>query len=336
MNESPVTVVASKTQWADVHVHLVSQTGHQQDYSGAARDALSVLKIGELSRLVVMPTPQGNLATAYDLPELMQALAGQKDKISFLGGGGLLNPLIHSTPENDVTVDLLKKFEAKANSLLKMGAVGFGEIAIHHLSHEAGHRYQFVEADHPLLLLLADIAAKNDVVIDIHMDPVAKDRELPDWFKSPPNPKVLKANIEAFERLLKHNENAKIVWAHAGSDAVGDWTPELTRDLLEKHPNLYMSLRMGPGKVPENNPLSGDGRIKPAWRSVFADFPDRFVIGNDQFFVGRSYRKSGHGANSSKRAPMTRERAALLLNALPDELAKKIGWENAAKLYKFN
>jgi len=61
-----------------------------------------------------------------------------------------------------------------------------------------------VPADHPLLLLLVDIAARHDVPIDLHFDPVLEKMARPDWAPST-NPAVLPANFPAFERLLAHN-----------------------------------------------------------------------------------------------------------------------------------
>jgi hypothetical protein len=60
------------------------------------------------------------------------------------------------------------------------------------------------------------------------------------------NPARLPANIAAFERLLEHNRQAIIVWAHAGwDDPTGERTVPLMRALLAKHANLSMSIKLG-------------------------------------------------------------------------------------------
>jgi hypothetical protein len=89
------------------------------------------------------------------------------------------------------------------------------------------HGYNFVPADHPLLLLLADIAAEHDVPIDLHMDTLIKSIATPAAFSRNQNPKTLPETLAAFRRLLEHNPKAKIVWAHGGSDHLGDMTAEL-------------------------------------------------------------------------------------------------------------
>jgi len=81
-------------------------------------------------------------------------------------------------------------------------------------------------------------------VIDLHMDPVLSDgTRTPQSLKVPPNPVTLKGNIPGFEKLLVHERNARIVWAHGGSDFTGNMTPALIGRLMDAHSNLYMSLR---------------------------------------------------------------------------------------------
>jgi len=81
-----------------------------------------------------------------------------------------------------------------------MGAAGFGEMAAEHFS--GGTPYQFAPPDHPLFLLLADIAARHDVPIDQHMNAVPRAMALPLDLSSPFNHSQLHENTSAFERLL--------------------------------------------------------------------------------------------------------------------------------------
>jgi hypothetical protein len=191
-----------------------------------------------------------------------------------------------------------------------------------------------VDADHPLLRLLADVAARHAAVIDLHFDVVAEDMKAPEWLASPPNPSSFRANVAGFERLLEHNRGARIVWAHLGSDQLGWWTVDLSRRLLAKHPNLFMSLRLAPGRVPQNHPLLPDGALRPEWLGLFREFSDRFVIGADTFIVSPSVRGGGPGVIFAQRAPMIRQRTRAFLAALPGDLARKIGAENAIRLYR--
>ena len=162
---------------------------------------------------------------------------------------------------------------------------------------------------------------------------VPEDSRIPAWASAFDNPPELRANLPAFERLLEHNRKARIVWAHAGSDMFGYWTTDLSRILLQKYPNLHMSLRMAPGRAPENHPLTREGEIRPQWLRLLGDFPDRFVIGGDQFIASSSVRGEGPGLTFSKRAPITRERTRTFLERLPPDLYRKIAYENAIRLY---
>lgn len=327
---------SKRLEWIDVHVHLLGGRGTRQDYGGAVRTALSIMDQTGIRKMVVMPPPQiyGEPAP-YDFDSFSSHIKQYPTRFAFLAGGGSLNAMLHQEGEQaKLSGNSKRAFSEKANEILQQGAVGFGEITAHHLSHVPGHPYESVPADHPLLLLLADIAARNDAVIDFHFDLVAEEMKSPAWLESPPNPPALHANLPAFERLLEHDRKAKIVWAHAGSDMLGYWTTEMSRALLTKHPNLYMSMRMGPGRAPQNHPLTSTKQIRPEWLRLLQDFPDRFVIGGDQFLASPLLRGEGPGMIFSRRAPMIRERTRSFLEALPSELARKIGHENALRLYK--
>lgn len=319
--------------WVDVHAHLV---GRPKGIAGAASAALKTMDQTSTRRLIAMPPPQDETNQSSDYEILAEALRSHSRRIAFMGGGGSLNVMLQKARKETAVSDHLKReFERKADAILQQGAVGFGEMTAHHLSlHGSEHIYESVAADHPLLLLLADIAARHDVPIDFHFDVVTQDIPTPAWLTSPNNPQILHANLDAFERLLDHNPRAKICWAHAGSDNVGHWTVDLSRRLLQKHPNLSMSLRLGPGHSRQNFPLTPGGQIRPEWLGLLQDFPTRFVIGTDQFFADSARQGTGPVAELTAKTPKSRENAPVFLQALPPDLARKIASENAIALYK--
>jgi hypothetical protein len=323
--------------WIDVHTHPAGGRGSRVDFSGSVRAAITAMEDASISRAILMPTPQRRSNRApWTLEHFVKYAKDHPDRFAVMGGGGSLNLMIHDeSPDGNVSDALRQRFERRANRIIQQGAVGFGEMSILHLSLVENHNYASVPGDHPLFLLLADIAAKHDVVIDVHFDPVVEDTKLPEWLSAARNPAILKRNIDDFEHLLEYNRNARIVWAHAGSDNVGHWTAQLTRRLLTKHPNLYISLRMSPGqgRVMRNFPLMRDG-IKPPWLQVLRDFPDRFVLGGDQFFTGAN--AQGPPAHFAKGAEPIRNRTAMFLSRLPEDLARKIGYENATRIYKLS
>lgn len=222
------------------------------------------------------------------------------------------------------------RFERTAVEILSKGAIGFGELTAEHLSLRYDHPYESAPPDHPLFLLLSDIAGRHGAPIDIHMEAVPEDMPLPKIrrLESPHNPKVLHANIAAFERLLAHNRNAKVIWAHVGWCNTGHRTPDLCAELLGRHSNLYMSFKIRRDSMAETRPLAEDFRIKPEWLSLIRTYPDRFVIGSDQFYVTpRAPTQIGPPRGKGVETEH-------LIAVLPSELAHKVGYENAMHIFK--
>lgn len=315
----------------DTHCHLAGKGPQGADFAGAVQTALAAMDQFGVRKALVMPPPQPpDFRMGYEADEFHAALKKHPARFAFLAGGGSLNAMIGQARGGmAVSPEWRARFEAKADELIKSGAAGFGEMTAMHLSHFSGHPYEEVAADHPLFLLLADLAAKHDVPIDLHVECVVKDIALPSKFASPPNPKTLRATLPALERLLSHNRRARIVWAHCGSDFTGHWTPQLSRALLAKHPNLFMSLRVNPPGLAVTSPF--DGReLKPDWAALFKEFPDRFVIGSDVFYSPPS--ATGQQIKMPPQASLMPLKG--LLAQLPADVARKIGWENAAKIYK--
>ena len=155
---------------------------------------------------------------------------------------------MHITIPEDVTPAVKQSFVDAANRLLDEGASGFGEIAVLHLSLLNTHPFEQVPSTHPLMAALAQVADQRKVVIDLHMDAVmaVPSMRTPPSLKVPPNPPVLDGNIAGFERLLTEHPNARVAWAHGGTDLTGNMTPALIGRLMDAHPNLFMSLRPAP------------------------------------------------------------------------------------------
>jgi len=319
--------------YVDTHSHLAgwmqkkgtSRTG----FRNSAREAIrSMDKLG-IKTTVFMPTPQPVTRdnSEHDITDYIDILNAYPDRFVILAGGGTLNVMIQQALEDGlVSIEIKRKFRKIAEDLLRQGAHGFGEMTTEHFSMNPTHPYITAPSDHELFLLLADIAAEYDVPIDIHMEAIPRDMPLPKRMRNRPrNPEMLTENIESFERLLDHNPDAKIVWAHAGWCNTGERTPELCDRLLSKHPNLYMSLRIVPNNIP-GRPIDANGRIKPAWRELILKYPDRFLIGGDEFHMPHKKGKAHPSAGS------TRETVNFLAQ-LPPDIAEKIGHENAIELY---
>jgi predicted TIM-barrel fold metal-dependent hydrolase len=314
----------------DGHNHIVGGGKFANDFPGAARVAIKEMDKYGIKKMLIMPPPfpSTDHKGYYDIEELMEAVKIYPDRFAAFGGGGSLNAMIQeAVKKGKTTPEMKKKFKKRALDILKLGAKGFGEFAIEHLCLGSNHNYQCAPADHPLFLLLADIAAEKGVPIDIHMEAVSKDMPLPKKLKSPPNPPCLSENIKSFEKLLEHNPKATIIWSHIGWGNTGDRTLELMEKLLKKHPNLYMSFKISPAdSVPQTRPIKNRGKeLKKKWLIFMEKFPDRFFIGTDAFYIAPNLPMKKVGPTKVK--PMSK-----FYSLLPDDLAQKIGSDNPKKI----
>jgi len=118
------------------------------------------------------------------------------------------------------------------------------------------------------------------------------------------------SDAEAIERQFAQDPQARILWAHSGFDA-----PEKVREMLRQHPNLWCDLAF------RSEHASG-GKVDPAWRAAFLEFPDRFLLGTDTFTPERWYYVVEH-ANWSRQ----------WLADLPRDVAERIAWQNGDRLF---
>lgn len=320
----------------DTHVHLDQAV--PGGFSTAGFGVAAEQAIAEMDRLgiawsVLLPTPQAaGRRFYYDYEELLPVVRRYPDRFAFLGGGGSLNVMIQEAVAAGRTDEALRaRFRKRAEAIIAAGAAGFGEMAALHFgfaNFHANHPYLYAPPDHELLLLLADIAAAHGLVIDLHMEAVPQEMPLPaiPILKSPPNPSMLSPNLAAFERLLAHNRGARIVWVHCGWDWLGTRTVARTRELIARHPNLYLSLEAVFPRPVFNRPLDAEGRLKEEWVALIGEFPDRFMIGSDEF-----YRTTDLGR---RRAGSLLEPTVSIVEQLPAELARRVGHENAQRLYR--
>lgn len=324
--------------WIDVHLHLVGGRGAQRDYPGAADAAIREMDQFGIATAIVMPPPQIDPQQPYDASAFASGLARHRGRFAFLGGGGTLNAMIHRHADPARVTDAFRKeFAAAAEQILESGARGFGEIAALHVSAAPGHPYEFVPADHPLLLLLADFAAKRDVPIDLHMDAIEAEMATPPRFASEQaNPPKLPETMSGLARLLAHNPKARIVWAHGASDPLGAMTTAAIGRLMDAHANLFVSLRIvGPqAPVMTNKALVAGGGLDPGWKDLLTRHADRFMIGTDSFMVSPSLRGGGPGLTFAERNTPKLQATVHFLTLLPGDLAARIGRDNAIRVYK--
>lgn len=311
---------------ASAHLHGMMGMG-RVDYASAANAALRAMDEAGLRMTILEPPPfTSGHQGVHDAETLAPIAARHPDRLRFMAGGGSLSPmLLDAARSGPLNEELKQRFADAAEKIADAGAVGFGEIALEHFGLGPEHRYEYVPADHPLMLLLADVAARRDIPVFVHLEAIEREAPAEPRLASFGNPATLKPNIDAFERLLAHNPKARFVWGQLGWDNTGQRTPELMARLFATHPNLYAALKIGPDSLPRNRPLSRGEGVKPDWLALFEKFPDRVMLGSDQFHAA-----PGAMGRFIPRLEPLRD----LVGALPADLARKIGHENAARVYK--
>lgn len=302
-----------------------------RDYLPAADALVRVMDEYGVAKAIIMPPPQlPDTHGAYDYTDLLLAVKAHPDRLALGAGGGTLNPMIAGIEPSKVTDDIRRRFEDEATGLVQAGAKAFGEMTAMHLCMNPLHHYIASAPDHPLFLLLADIAARHNVPIDLHMEAIEKNLPTPAPLARAcdQNPDIIPGTLSGFERLLAHNRRATIVWQHIGWDNTGQMTPHLIQQLMNTHSNLYVALKAVPIEKGHTRPnrIHDDGwQILPEWLALFRQFPDRFVVGADEFI--------NVGGGGYKKPPFFKE-TWKTLQSLPPDLLRKLGRDNAARIYR--
>jgi len=118
------------------------------------------------------------------------------------------------------------------------------------------------------------------------------------------------SDAEAIERQFKQDPDARILWAHSGFDSA-----DKVREMLRRHRNLWCDLAF-------RSDHASNGKVDPAWRAAFMEFPDRFMVGTDTFTPERWHFVVEH-ANWSRQ----------WLADLPADVAERIAWKNGDALF---
>jgi Amidohydrolase len=126
---------------------------------------------------------------------------------------------------------------------------------------------------------------------------------------------VLHAHSDALaiETLFRLNPRLKIIWAHAGMTA----PPSLIGAMLERNHALWVELSY---RLTE---IAPQGELDPQWRALFLRHPERFITGSDTW-----------NASRWEELPRLTRATRGWLSQLPQEVAAKIAYDNAARLFR--
>ena len=150
--------VPALTPYVEAHTHF-----DDKDPEGTVRSALAALGRQNAAKIFFLTPPDTfDHPGHYDAEVMLPTAKKYPGKLAILGGGGTLNAMImQSVATGDAGPAVQKKFKDRAEELLREGVIGFGEMSAEHF--DGATPYQYAPPDHPLYLMLADIAAEHGV-----------------------------------------------------------------------------------------------------------------------------------------------------------------------------
>jgi hypothetical protein len=251
------------------------------------------------SRAVAAPLPifDSHLHYSHDAWEQLPPKAA----IAILRKAGLKAAMVSSSSDEgtqklyaeapDLVIPVLRPYRTRGELstwVRDPSVIGHLETRLKNYRYVALGEYHVygADADLPVVRRVVELAREHKLYLHSHSD------------------------ADAIERQFKQDPNARILWAHSGFDA-----PEKVRDLLRKHKNLWCDLAF-------RSDHAVNGKVDPAWRAAFLEFPDRFMVGTDTFTPERWHFVVEH-ANWSRQ----------WLSDLPPEVAERIAYKNGDALF---
>jgi hypothetical protein len=159
------------------------------------------------------------------------------------------------------------------------------------------HLYDSANAAGPVAKKLMALAEERKLVILAHVDDAAIDGLMQ------PTP--------------SRGQAVRLIWAHTG---IGGAPVERVKALLDTYPMLMGELSYRPGLTCDGK--GGSVVLCPEWKSLLTAYPDRFLLGSDTWVNQRwQYYKD------------TFAQYRAWLGDLPPAVARKVAWENGARLF---
>ena len=105
---------ADAIKYIDTHAHL-DHAGSLRNFPAATRKAVETMAQKGIAYSILMPAPmlQHN-RLAYDIDNLLPSIKEHAGKFGVMGGGHVLNGILHSKPAEKITATDRAEFRAKA------------------------------------------------------------------------------------------------------------------------------------------------------------------------------------------------------------------------------
>lgn len=261
--------------------------------------ALLILVLSAAARAGELPLVDSHIHYSHDAWDVVPP----KEAVDILRAAGVKRAFVSSSSDEGtqrlyqvapgLVVPVLRPYRRRGETSTWM----HDETVIAHVEARlAKHRYAGIgefhvygaDADLPVVRRMVQLARARGLFLQVHSD------------------------AEAVRRIFGQDPEARVLWAHAGFD-----TPENIRALLQGHTTLWCDLSF-------RVELATDGRLDAAWRGLFLDFPDRFMVGTDTYTPERWQEVADH-ARWARR----------WLSALPTEVARQIAYRNAETLARW-
>lgn len=209
------------------------------------------------------------------------------------------SPYIHESGKRDWYKD--EEVVRRAESGLKTGQYyGIGEV--HFMN-------GFLpKTDNPIFLQLIRLADKYNVPMLIHID---------------------SGNEITFQQLCLANPNIRFIFAHAG----GNLRPNHIEKILKHCDNAWIDFAA-------RDPWRYDGISKddytllPEWKTLVLKYPERFITGTDPVWKVTRWSTWDTGDEGWTHYKKLYDYHWAWLNDLPEDVRKKIAWENTQTLLK--
>jgi len=234
------------------------------------------------------------------------------DRYLPLGGQSAYNKLFFrkgvSGMEDETSKEFSNILRALRKDIEKGKIVGVGELFLNNSESGSPKMRRKSNIFAPTYQKLLDLVAEHNGVIQIHAQ---SDED----------------TLEQLSMLADYNPNGKIILAHCGSNS----SSQQIKILMENHQNIFCDLSY------RHKPMLSDKRIKrfpemeifdesgihDDWRELIISMPDRFMVGTDTKVL-KPYTKA-----------VKNIRSGLLAN-LPQDVAEKVAYKNAEKIYNKN
>jgi len=224
-----------------------------------------------------------------------------KEVVALLRQAGLKHAMVSSSSDDgtqklyaeapDLVLPVLRPYRTRG----EIGTwVRDASIVPHLEARLASYRYVAIgeyhvygaDADLPVVRRVVELARQHKLFLHSHSD------------------------ADAISRQFAQDPQARILWAHSGFDS-----PDKVREMLRRYPRLWCDLAF-------RSDHAAGGKVDPAWRALFLEFPDRFLVGTDTFTPERWYYVVEHA-----------DWSRAWLADLPPEVAERIAWKNGEALF---